>query len=255
MEHFKDLYYEDASRYFNNTIAVHKETSECCLVNVEEGDDGYPLYYVNRPQSSSAEELEADEFFDNYYICKFELGWLNFEQQDHYLARYVTAVPARRMSKGYRFSDFSIESPYERTLRQIADRVMIDSQPPDDPYSKVSEETYQKVDRIMKHARSLRMNGLDLSLVMGTLTKPFYYTVDDVLSNFSGTPSRSGMAMSRAFAACLNTANYGSSAALYYHTKQVGFVDSGIHIYAQAKHLVPEFVRTLGVEPTIHGEH
>lgn len=251
MNHFKTLGYDDASAYFNNTIATNKETHEDFFVALEPTDSGRPRYTVYNANNRD-NRLRPKEFFDNYLVGKFSLGWVNFKHGSKFVARYLSARPGRRMRKGYISDELEWESPYEAAVSSTITSITRTAKLPTENREEALQKIIAQTDMYKRHLRSLVFRSSNiLDTIMGSVRFPQMFTVDEVIDNFSSEPTKSGMAMTPAIAACINTNFFQNCAGLYYHRKLVGYVSSEFHLFQPFEHLIPEFERDLGISPII----
>lgn len=246
MKHFMRLSGQDARNYFGDTIATCNESGEDAMVSVD-CDGGRVRYWLNDNCYTPG------QFFEQFTICKFPLGWTNFKINRIPIAKYVTTNPGRRMCKGHRLPELNAISPYEQALQKVSDALVTRNMQTADAPRKLPEAITKRLQELDNYLHKIR-TSMSLTHVQGSLSHPDYNTVEEALECFSGKPTKTGMALSRAFAVCINEAFHVHSAALYYHMKPIGFVDDTVHIHKSFEHIAPEFERVLGYQPTIEGD-
>lgn len=259
MTDYTTLSYRDASMYFNDCLAVDREASTAhrtiishtyelgahgLTSQIEEKHQQAEYVYIvyNTTTTRSAATIYTPkEFHDKFFVNKFPVGWVNCDS----VAVYMQSPLSRSTSKGHRRDTFTVLCPYADALSAVYSSTISQVQELDDAkreYLNQLRNTYTKMLSL------IRNDGSVVAQVKGSLYSPRFYTPEEVIDNFTvSAPRRVGMAMSREFGVSINRNFFGTSAGLYYHTKQIGAVfNDGFKLFEPFMQVKPQFERTFG---------
>ena len=259
MTDYTRLSARDASMYFNDCLAVNRETltAHRILVASPYDADAYGvagqlqekhqqaevmyLVYNTTTTRSAATIYTPEEFHDKFFVNKFPVGWVNCES----VAVYLQSQLSRSTAKGHRRETFTVLCPYANALSAVYSSTVSQIQEMDDhkrEYLNQLRNTYTKMLSLIRNGDSV------VSQVKGNLYSPRFYEPQEVIDNFTvSAPRRVGMAMSREFGVSINRNFFGNSAGLYYHTKQIGAVfNDGFKLFEPFLQVKPQFERTFG---------
>lgn len=248
MHKYSSLSTRDASWYFDRTHAVHNKTKVVKQVRVVEGNEGGSRYALH----VGSAYMRPDDFFEEWSIHKFPIGWVNVDRH----AAYITGNPTRTTKKGFTNEDLIVAAPYSEALRayamQLRTKLLLISDmdqrlgsPYHGKYSQVSNALH-RINRQLSPARLLKGQG-----VHGTLAQPEYFSLAVVRRHVSLDKAvpRSGWAVSPDFAFNIIASNINGGVGLYYRSKLVGnLVDSNVQIFERYRNLVPQFQREVNGE-------
>lgn len=258
-EEYAKLHFEDASMYFNNCLVIRKSDGKVCRVALddfteghEDGETEYPYQYLVCPVNSTVSNIfDPPDFFNYFELMKCELGWHNVKST----ACYITGSNGRTVKKSLVIDSVRSYNPYQEALEAILSnsalevtRNDVDGAP---DFSNI--EGLGSVQEIREKLIGYCSNKHVLSYINGGMLNPDYYSIDDVISNFTGDrPEISSMAMSKEFAASLTKQHYNKEASLFYHTSIVGKINAnGVGVYVGYEDVIPQLDRKLGIEVEI----
>lgn len=244
LDQVKDLSYRDASLYFDKCIAVHREEPRTCVVSIQESSTyGWAV-------RRGDETLDPEQFWSEWEVCRFQLGWRNIGKG----AVYLYCPVGRSALKGYSTAHIQSFSPYENVLVkkktnlhiQFKDKVEQDKNIKPDTLVSLQDQLCKDLQYIDSkiHAGTDRLMKSTANRTKAAF--PTYVSRLDAI-NTLGNKNVTGVALANSIALVLDGLSDHGGPTLYYHKVPIGEVkDEQLNCYDEYQDMVPQITRILG---------
>lgn len=250
LDQIKDLSARDASLYFNDCVATHRKEIRTCLVNIVEADT--PRGWAVR---KSNQTLPPEDFFSEWEVTRFSLGWRNIGTG----AVYLSSPVGRGASKGYRPRAVYKYSPYDYALKKKRSHIYLQLKDELEQAESINEEQLRDLEaKAIKNVNLINSKiNQDVDRVMSSgpnRTKaafPTYVSVPDAI-NAIKTNNITGAALANSIALVLDGRSDSGGPTLYYHKIPIGEVQNEqLNCYDEYKDMVPQITRILGEQRNV----